>query len=265
MLSDIWSRGAVIVRGGKVKETFMIEVCGSLIRYSPSALTNIFSFFQTEGVTGCPPPDFKVSRGKFKSMTTEQPFVTFETTQLYLPQDFTTNDLEFVDGKAKDNAAASFGEQVGRNAQKDSKVKENPFWFEDIIKDAEQHYNHPDYVQHHHSHHHNQREKRNHHKKTMRHVDNEKVLSKRSVEYQEEDYPQDEVFSASEVVGNIFNENDTLAAFEGGRNNGKLPTVAFTKISLHKLLFQISICTTWKTFSLNWKSSRARIVFRKAT
>lgn len=182
----------------------------------------------TEGVTGCPPPDFKVSRPKGKSLTTEQPFLTFETTQLYLPQDFTTNDLEFVDGKAKDNADSSVGgEQMDRNTQKDSsKVKENPFWFEDIIKDAEQHYNHPDYVQQHHHHHHNKRAKRNHHKKmkAMRHVDNaERILAKRSVEYQEEDYPQDEVFSASEVIGNIFNENDTMSrAFEGGKDNGEI-------------------------------------------
>lgn len=204
----------------------------------------VYDFFLfAEGVTGCPPPDFKVSRGKFKSMTTEQPFVTFETTQLYLPQDFTTNDLEFVDGKVKDTAESSVGEQVDRSAQKDSsKVKENPFWFEDIIKDAEQHYNHPSMdipIQHHHSHHHDQRVKRNHHKKAMRHVDNEKTLSKRSVEYQEEDYPQDsasEVFSASEVVGNIFNENDTLAAFEGGKNNGKPLTFLLSKRFPYELL-----------------------------
>lgn len=59
--------------------------------------------------------------------------------------------------------------------------------------------------------------------KAMRHVDRERILSKRSVEYQEEDYPQDEVFSASEVVGNIFNENDTLAAFGSGKENGRAP------------------------------------------
>lgn len=115
------------------------------------------------------------------------------------------------------------GEQIDRNTQKDSaKVKENPFWFEDIIKDAEQHYNHPENVQHHH-HHHNKRAKRNHHKKmkAMRHVDNERILAKRSLDYQEEDYPQDEVFSPSEVVGNIFNENDTLAAFDGVKGNGE--------------------------------------------
>lgn len=148
----------------------------------------------------------------------------FETTQLYLPQDFTTNDLEFVEGKGKDSAS-NVGEQIDRNAQKDSsKVKENPFWFEDIIKDAEQHYSHPEYFQQHHHHKHNNRAKRNHHKKakTMRHVDNERVLAKRSIDYLDEDYPQqDEVFSASEVVGNIFNENDTLSSFEAGRESGE--------------------------------------------
>lgn len=188
-------------------------------------VTNCFPYLSlTEGVTGCPPPDFKVSRPKGKSLTTEQPFVTFETTQIYLPQDFTTNDLEFVDSKAKDNAGTSLGEQVDRSAQKDpSKVKENPFWFEDIIKDAEQHYSHPEKLQHHH-HHHNKRAKRNHHKKmkAMRHVDDERMLSKRSVEYQEEDYPQDEVvFSAAEVIGNIFNENDSISTLDGGKENGE--------------------------------------------
>jgi hypothetical protein len=178
-----------------------------------------------EGVTGCPPPDFKVSRPKGKTLTTEQPFVTFETTQLYLPQDFTTNDLEFVDSKTKDGSDSSVGEQVDRNTQKDSvKVKENPFWFEDIIKDAEQHYNHPDAVQQHHHHHHTMRAKRNHHKKmrAIRHVDEDHTLSKRSLgEYQDEDYPQDEVFSASEVIGNIFNENDTTT-YDSGRDNGEM-------------------------------------------
>jgi hypothetical protein len=203
-----------------------------LIHFSLKTSRNSFKFFFiifTEGVTGCPPPDFKVSRPKGKSLTTEQPFVTFETTQIYLPQDFTTNDLEIVDnGKAKDNTESNVGgEQMDRNTQKDSvKVKENPFWFEDIIKDAEQHYSHPDNIQHHHKHH-NKRAKRNHHKKmkSMRHVDRERILAKRSVDYDienDEDYQQDEVFSASEVIGNIFNENDTLSGLDGfGKDSGE--------------------------------------------
>lgn len=114
------------------------------------------------------------------------------------------------------------GEQIDRNTQKDSaKVKENPFWFEDIIKDAEQHYYHPDAIQHHH--HHNKRAKRNHRKKmkSMRHVDTARILAKRSVDYDvgDADYQQEEVYSASEVVGNIFNENDTLTGF--GKENGE--------------------------------------------
>lgn len=182
-----------------------------------------------EGVTGCPPPNFKFSRPKSNSLTTEQPFVSFETTQMYLPQTFTTSDMELVEGKVGRVESSSLDEQVDRNIKKDtSKVKENPFWFEDIIKDAEQHYSQPEGFSSHQQHHHhrNQRAKRNHHKKTLsviRFDDDdkisrieemeEKMLAKRSAEFSEEDYPQNEVFSASEVVGNIYNANDTLAAF----------------------------------------------------
>jgi hypothetical protein len=133
--------------------------------------------------------------------------------------------LEFVD-KAKDGGDKNGGGEQMKDA---SKVKENPFWFEDIIKDAEQHYSHPEYVHHHH--HHNKRAKRNHHHhKKMRHVDNEdRVLAKRSVEYQEEDYPHDEVFSPSEVIGNIFNENDTLSSkIDRGRDNGEIDFLLFS-------------------------------------
>jgi hypothetical protein len=136
--------------------------------------------------------------------------------------------LEIVDNKAKDNGESNVGgEQIDRNTQKDSaKVKENPFWFEDIIKDAEQHYSHPDAMQHYSHHHHNKRAKRNHRKKvkSMRHVDTERILAKRSVDYDvgDMDYQQDEVFSASEVIGNIFNENDTLTGYDGfGKDNGE--------------------------------------------
>ena len=134
--------------------------------------------------------------------------------------------MEIVDIKAKDNSESNVGgEQVDRNTQKDSaKVKENPFWFEDIIKDAEQHYNHPDAIQHHH--YHNKRAKRNHRKKikSIRHVDTARILAKRSVDYDvgDADYQQEEVYSASEVVGNIFNENDTLTGNDGfGKDNGE--------------------------------------------
>lgn len=48
-----------------------------------------------EATTGCQIPDLRFVRPKkFGSTTTEQPYVTFETTQIFLPDEFTTADLE---------------------------------------------------------------------------------------------------------------------------------------------------------------------------
>ena len=177
-----------------------------------------------EGTTGCPPPDLKISRPRTKSLTTEQPLlVTFETTQFYLPQDFSTEDLELVNTKKKESDDTSInnsGEQVDRNTQQDAiKVKENPFWFEEIVRDSEQHFHDSESV-HHNTHHHRdntRRAKRNHHKKLKqwRNYDNpvmERVLSRRSIV--EEDYTNDELVEPTDVIGNIFNENDTCTEFE---------------------------------------------------
>lgn len=52
----------------------------------------------TEATIGCPIPDLRfVRERKIGSTTTEQPYVTFETTQIYLPDDFTTADFEYVE------------------------------------------------------------------------------------------------------------------------------------------------------------------------
>ncbi|XP_068148271.1 locomotion-related protein Hikaru genki isoform X1 [Drosophila tropicalis] len=45
---------------------------------------------------GCRAPDVRFTISK-PEMTTEQPYAKFETTQVYLPEDFTTADVEFVD------------------------------------------------------------------------------------------------------------------------------------------------------------------------
>ncbi|ALC42042.1 hig [Drosophila busckii] len=45
---------------------------------------------------GCRAPDVRFTIVK-PEMTTEQPYAKFETTQVYLPEDFTTADVEFVD------------------------------------------------------------------------------------------------------------------------------------------------------------------------
>ncbi|XP_032590250.1 locomotion-related protein Hikaru genki isoform X2 [Drosophila grimshawi] len=56
---------------------------------------------------GCRAPDVRFTIVK-PEMTTEQPYAKFETTQVYLPEDFTTADVEFVDKMhaAKENHAA---------------------------------------------------------------------------------------------------------------------------------------------------------------
>lgn len=202
-------------------------------------------------MTGCAPPDFKVSRPKGKLATTEQPFVTFETTTLYLPQDFTAHDLEFVDGKAtKDKTGSIVSEQIDKSVQRDgSKVKENPYWFEDwVVKDTEPHY-HPENAHHHHHHHHNtRRAKRNHYRKLKTiqsegHAHNgeqqqqqqRRALKKRSIDYQDDEiFMPDEVFAPSEVIENIFNANDTLRFTGGASSNGNSNSAAGTLHSNNK-------------------------------
>lgn len=52
--------------------------------------------FFAEASSGCPIPDLRFSRPKkFGTTTTEQPYVTFETTQVYVSEDFTTADFEY--------------------------------------------------------------------------------------------------------------------------------------------------------------------------
>lgn len=151
---------------------------------------------------------------------TEHPFMIFETTTIFLPQDFTSHDLEFLDRKDK----RFVGEQIDKNTQKDAmKVNENPYWFEfdgaSMLRDSSQQHHHQPENAHHHHHHNTRRAKRNHKRKLKAashsaHNDAEKIsVAKRSIsiDYQDEDLSFiPEVYSASEVIGNIFNENDTV-------------------------------------------------------
>lgn len=56
---------------------------------------------------GCPVPDLRFIRPRkvVGTTTTEQPYVTFETTQIYLPDDFTTADFEYVEPTDDDESA----------------------------------------------------------------------------------------------------------------------------------------------------------------
>uniref|UniRef100_A0A182J4C0 Uncharacterized protein n=1 Tax=Anopheles atroparvus TaxID=41427 RepID=A0A182J4C0_ANOAO len=89
---------------------------------------------EPETSTGCPPPELKISRSRKHYATTEPPFVTFETTQIYLPQDFTTADFELVEaGKSGLHAPAETG---GQNAALHA-PRDTSFWWELGIQNAE--------------------------------------------------------------------------------------------------------------------------------
>lgn len=166
------------------------------------------NFFSSDGTTGCPPPDFKITKNKY--MTTEQPVVTFEATQLYLPQDFITSDIEVVENKNAENIENNAEEQFDTNAQKDSaNYKENPFWLEDIIKNTELTKN-TDNQQHY-----TRRAKRSHHKKLEKlhfggsHIS--KIINKRSNVNKKKEV-MEFIPDYSEIIPNYFNENDSKVA-----------------------------------------------------
>ncbi|XP_055601086.1 locomotion-related protein Hikaru genki-like isoform X2 [Uranotaenia lowii] len=96
---------------------------------------------EPETTTGCPPPEFKISRPRKNMPSTEAPFVTFETTQVYLPQDFTTADLELVDGGRAAHVAGSSGGALDAHQHQSAALHEEqhdtPFWWEMGIQNAE--------------------------------------------------------------------------------------------------------------------------------
>jgi BRCT domain type II-containing protein len=157
--------------------------------------------------------------------------LTFETTTLYLPQDFTPHDLEFVD--RKDKSGSLVGEHIDKNAQKDEmKANENPYWFEfdgaAMVRDTPQqlHYN-PENAHHHHHQHNTRRAKRNHNRKLKAAAaasHSHHNVERRSIDYQDDEGINTETFSSSEVIGNIFNENDTVRdpLKQSGKYDGEL-------------------------------------------
>ncbi|XP_050076925.1 locomotion-related protein Hikaru genki-like isoform X4 [Anopheles maculipalpis] len=93
---------------------------------------------EPETTTGCPPPDLKISRSRKQYATTEPPFVTFETTQIYLPQDFTTADFELVEaGKSGTNALRGHADVNDQSASLHGNSHDTSFWWELGIQNAE--------------------------------------------------------------------------------------------------------------------------------
>ncbi|GAB0088495.1 hypothetical protein DMENIID0001_029350 [Sergentomyia squamirostris] len=58
--------------------------------------TEFSSTVEPEAAPGCNPP--KIIRPRREGTSTVAPIMSIETTQIYLPEDFTTADLEFVEG-----------------------------------------------------------------------------------------------------------------------------------------------------------------------
>ncbi|XP_041775767.1 locomotion-related protein Hikaru genki-like isoform X4 [Anopheles merus] len=164
---------------------------------------------EPETSTGCPPPDLKISRPRKQYATTEPPFVTFETTQIYLPQDFTTADFELVEaGKSGTNALRSHAEPGGQSGSSSSSLHgggshDTSFWWELGIQNAEvreslaaasfparsKRATVPSQRQHNHHHHHRRR--------------------RRSSSGPHDHLLNLEELSPAIVINNIFNENDS--------------------------------------------------------
>uniref|UniRef100_A0A182LSK1 Locomotion-related protein Hikaru genki n=1 Tax=Anopheles culicifacies TaxID=139723 RepID=A0A182LSK1_9DIPT len=80
----------------------------------------------------------KISRPRKQYATTEPPFVTFETTQIYLPQDFTTADFELVEaGKSGVNGLHSRADTGDQTASLHGNSHDTSFWWELGIQNAE--------------------------------------------------------------------------------------------------------------------------------
>ncbi|XP_061510432.1 locomotion-related protein Hikaru genki isoform X2 [Anopheles gambiae] len=167
---------------------------------------------EPETSTGCPPPDLKISRPRKQYATTEPPFVTFETTQIYLPQDFTTADFELVEaGKSGTNALRSHAETGGQSGSSSSSLHggggshDTSFWWELGIQNAEvreslaaasfparsKRATVPSQRQRQHNHHHHHRRRRRSSSGPHDHLLNLEELS------------------PAIVINNIFNENDS--------------------------------------------------------
>lgn len=131
-----------------------------------------FSLFIAEGSVGCSPPEFKIVRPKKTTTTsttttttpsttttnvdastaggaalgvgggagfvgTDLPVVSFETTQIYLPADFSTSDIQFVDNVAAIIPAASAKRSHEVDMEMAKLMERNPFWWQDGVQNTD--------------------------------------------------------------------------------------------------------------------------------
>lgn len=90
-------------------------------------LINNNTIHYEEATAGCPIPDLRFVRPKkFGSTTTEQPYVTFETTQIFLPDEFTTADLDY-DEHTVDDALSTETDAHTSNQRQTRYTDYNPY------------------------------------------------------------------------------------------------------------------------------------------
>ena len=114
-------------------------------------------------------------------------------------------------------------EQMDRNTQNDA-PKENPFWFQDVSKAPENNFSKQDGDQQNgnKNNKNTRRAKRNHHKnlKKLQNIHSrpasEHIISKRSIQFSLDDYPNDEQFyvESVDIISNLLNENDSISSGE---------------------------------------------------
>lgn len=81
-----------------------------------------------EASIGCPIPDLRFVRPrKLGSTTTEQPYVTFETTQIYLPDDFTTADFEYAENTEDESTETDDTKPATSNQRQTRYTDFNPY------------------------------------------------------------------------------------------------------------------------------------------
>lgn len=217
----------------------------------------LFFFLLSEGSIGCAPPEFKIVRPK-KAMYlttmstttttvaaavatgTDQPYVAFETTQIYLPSELATANIQIVEsgvaaivpaGSSGSGAssAAMIGARPGSDGISESIKYVNPFWWQEGVQNSDTFTTttlSPEELaakkERRRQRKERKRRRRRKHKQGERgggehsKSSDDEVASqlrrRREVwndKYYQEDNYAEAVFDASEIEPNIFNENDT--------------------------------------------------------
>lgn len=80
----------------------------------------------TEATIGCPIPDLRFMKPKSLTTTTDTPFITYETTQIFIPAELTTADLGY-DEHTVDEALSTETDAHTSNLRQTRYTDYNPY------------------------------------------------------------------------------------------------------------------------------------------